>query len=121
MQKEILNLINACQAWDDHFIPRPPMKRLIFEIANEFIQNEEWWKRQPFRDVIWFSKMALWAIQEDLECALTKTFNEVNLLAIANGRQTILSRDLKLVKDLRKVQFNDTYNWVITRAKAFQL
>ena len=99
----------------DDFFPWAPMRRLIFKIAQEFIQDETFWQAQVFRDGIRFSKVAMWMIQEDLKSELSKMFQEVNLLAIGNGRQTILARDIKLAKELRAVQFNGAYNWAVTR------
>ena len=92
------------------------MRRLCFEIADDVINDESLWNgTKPFTSGIRFAAGALHAIQEDLEAQLIKMFREANALAIANNRTTLLGRDIKTAKELRKISFSGAFYWAVPR------
>jgi len=89
-----LREIRRYQKSIDRLIQGAPFRRLVREVANDFVATGE----QPLR----FKRSALDALQEASEAYLVSLFEDTNLLAIHAKRVTIQQKDMRLAKRLRQ-------------------
>lgn len=85
-----LREIRRFQKTTDLMIKRAPFQRLVREICGEYREDTR------------FEKSAILAIQEAAEAYLTAIFDDTNLMAIHAHRVTIMPKDLKVVRRIRK-------------------
>ena len=85
-----LREIRRFQKTTDLLLKRAPFQRLVREICGDYCKDAR------------FEKSAMTALQEAAEAYLTGIFDDTNLMAIHAHRVTIMVKDLKVVRRIRK-------------------
>ena len=91
LRSKALREIRAEQSSTRNLIPTAPFHRLVKDIAAERGGSD-----------IRFRRDALDALQADCESFITEMMHDANLIAIANGRETLHVDDMKLLQKIKK-------------------